>query len=79
MLYEQHRYEDARVQQTYAVNVNERSDEAQFALALTNLQLKRADDVRVALEKLTALGSSKAAELQVLIDKSDKAPSKKTK
>jgi len=37
------------------------------------------DDVRAAVEKLTALGSSKAAELQALIDKSEKAPSKKTK
>ena len=79
MLYEQHRYEDARVQQTNAVNVNEKSDEAQFALALTNLQLKRMDDVRAAVEKLTALGSSKAVELQALIDKSEKAPGKKTK
>lgn len=79
MLYEQHRYEDARVQQTYAVNVNEKSDEAQFALALTNLQLKRTDDVRAAVEKLTTLGSSKAAELQALIDKSDKASARKTK
>jgi tetratricopeptide (TPR) repeat protein len=78
LLFEQGKFEDARVKQTEALRLNPNDETSVFNLAITCLALKRTDEVGMQRAKLEELHSPLLQQLEEYIKESEK-PRKKTK